>query len=482
MNEAQYTVKVNLCGGVVSPGDLFELLVIAEKVGVDAVSLGTRQQLYFSMDKAYAEDLEYLMLAANVIYELDANEYPNIVSSYVSDAIFNTGSWLKEGVYKDIFDQFTHKPRLKINLVDSTQTFIPFFSGNLNFISSDLNNHWNLYIRFPKTSQLCCYPFLIYSDDIPQVSQIIEEVIYTNKNEFYDREPVDESAFFSLLKPLLNFMQPVTEPLTLPDFFLPYYEGFNRYSDNRFWLGVYRRSELFPLDFLKDVCALCLQTRIGQLYSTPWKSLLVKNIDHGDRRRWENLLNKYRLNVRHGANELNWQVEDQCAEGLSLKKYLVREFEDADLRTYRLCFAIKTQPRTGLFGSIILRKQEDGWDILHTRDFNPNSKDFLCYKSGLSEDELQAHLVALVQLYYQSYSERELNVSDNSFSENEVTTGQKMKIVHQCIHCLSIFDEAYGEEMSGILPGTSFATLPEYSCFVCGSKKEDFVAKEWAVL
>ncbi len=480
MNEAQYTVKVNLCGGVVSPGDLFELLVIAEKVGVDAVCFGTRQQLYFNMDRAYAEDFEYLMLAANAVYELDVSEYPNIVSSYVSEAIFNSGSWLKEGVYKDIFDQFIHRPRLKINLVDNTQTFVPFFTGNLNFISSDLNNHWHLYIRFPKTSQLCCCPFLIYSDDIPQVSQIIEEVIYNNSSEFYDRERVDENSFFDLLKPLLNFTQPLNEPLTLPDFYLPYYEGFNKYSDNKYWLGVYRRNEHFPLDFLKEVCALCLQTRIGQLYTTPWKSLLVKNIDQVDRRRWENLLNKYRLNVRHAANELNWQVEDQCKEGLNLKKYLVREFEEADLRTYRLCFAIKTQPRTGLFGSIVLRKQEHGWDVLHTRDFNPNSKDFLSYKSGLAEHQLSDTLMALAQIYYQSYSINELNTGSDSFPENEVKG--EMKTVYQCIHCLSIYDDSFGEEMSGILPGTSFDTLPDYTCFVCGSSKDDFRTREWASL
>ncbi|RXF68714.1 rubredoxin [Arcticibacter tournemirensis] len=389
---------------------------------------------------------------------------------------------MKEGVYKDIFDQFTYRPRLKINLVDNTQTFVPFFTGNLNFISSDLNNHWYLYIRFPKTSQLCCCPFLIYSDDIPQVSQMIEEVIYNNRSEFYDQEQVDENSFFDLLKPLLNFTQPLNEPLTLPDFYLPYYEGFNWYTDNKYWLGVYRRNELFPLDFLKDVCALCLQTRIGQLYTTPWKSFLVKNIDQADRRRWENLLNKHRLNVRHAANELNWQVEDQCADGLGLKKYLVREFEEADLRTYRLCFAIKTQPRTGLFGSIVLRKQEHAWDILYTRDFNPNSKDFLSYKSRLSEDELREHLIDLVQFYYQSYSNSELNITGNSLPENEVKAEGIMKTVYQCIHCMSVYDEIYGEEISGILPGTSFDTISAYTCLVCGSSKDDFRAKEWTVL
>ena len=141
-------------------------------------------------------------------------------------------------------------------------------------------------------------------------------------------------------------------------------------------MGVYRRNELFPLDFLKDVCLLCLKTRIGQIYTTPWKSIIIKGIETVNRNEWGLILSKYHLNVRHAANELNWQIEDICDEGLELKKQLVREFEEADLRTYQLCFAIKTQPKTGLSGSIILKKNKEDclYDLLHTKDFNPNSK------------------------------------------------------------------------------------------------------------
>jgi NAD(P)H-nitrite reductase len=45
-------------------------------------------------------------------------------------------------------------------------------------------------------------------------------------------------------------IQPVTELLKVPDFELPYYEGFNRYGEKS-WLGIYRRDECFPVLFLK---------------------------------------------------------------------------------------------------------------------------------------------------------------------------------------------------------------------------------------
>jgi hypothetical protein len=79
-------------------------------------------------------------------------------------------------------------------------------------------------------------------------------------------------------------------------------------------------TSVFPPVFLKGcVYALPANTRRAVVHVTPWKSLLVKNIDHADRPAWGSLLNKHRLNVRHAANELNWQTEDQCPEGLALK-------------------------------------------------------------------------------------------------------------------------------------------------------------------
>src|SRR6202012_1292160 len=342
----EHLIKINLPGGFISAGDLYEILLIAENAGAMHIRFGNRQQLYFGINADCLEDLELDMFKAEINYEIDADAHPNIVSSYVADAIFNQEGWLREGVYKDILDMFDHKPRLKINLINHQQTFVPFFSGNINFIASDTNNYWYLYVRFPKTGKQFCCPSLIYSDDIPAIAKVAEDIILRNKELFYDQATIDEQLFYKMLlkKSGANF-QPVKDILKLPDFYLPYYEGFNKYN-NKYWLGIYRRTELFLLDFLKDACLLCLKTRIGQIYTTPRKSIIIKGIEQADRNQWGLILSKYRLNVRHAANELNWQIEDMCTEGLELKQRLVHEFEQADLRTYQLCFAIKTQPKT----------------------------------------------------------------------------------------------------------------------------------------
>src|SRR5476651_694346 len=275
-----YMIKINLPGGIVPAGELLDMLTKAEAAGVEDVRFGNRQQLLFAVDAEELEDLKNDLLISDFNYEIDRDEYPNIISSYVTEDIIYNANWLKEGVYKDILDLFDHKPRLKINLADSTQTFIPFFTGNLNFISSDISNFWYLYIRFPKTNNLYCWPSLIYSEDIPGISKLIEDEILSNRKLFYDQQQIDGSSLHKKINIKNGFLiQPYEHPLTLPEFHLPFYEGFNRYSNNKLWLGIYRRSELFPIDFLKDICTLCLKTRIGQLYATPWKSLVIKGID-----------------------------------------------------------------------------------------------------------------------------------------------------------------------------------------------------------
>lgn len=478
----EHIIKINLPGGYVSAGDLYEILLIAENVGAKHVRFGNRQQLYFSIQDRDLETLEMEMLRMGVAYEVDTDEYANIISSYVCDTIFSYESWLKEGVYRDIFDLFNYQPRLKINLVDQQQTFVPFFSGNLNFISSDVSNYWHFYIRFPKTNQFYRWPSLVYSDDIALLAKITEDVIFNQKEHFFDQPKVNELFFYKTVSSKIpTSLNHRSEPLNVPDFYLPYYEGFNRYGNNKYWLGVYRRNELFPLEFLKDVCNLCIKTRNGQIYTTPWKSLIVKGIEQADRIAWGVILDRYRLNVRHAANELNWQIEDLSEEGLTLKQQLVREFEEADLRTYRLSFAIKTQSKTGLLGSVVIKKQSPGiFAIQHTRDFNPNNKDFVPYKDDLSTNELALNLAELCEHYYSTSSKDTSLVKSNEDEDenNHITHHRK---VHQCKNCLSIYDERYGDALNGISAGTRFESIENYICPVCESAKSDFVIVEGCV-
>lgn len=488
-------IKINLPGGIVSAGDLLTIINAAEKMQVEEVQFGIRQQLFLKPSEKNIGALKKSLQEAGIGFEESRDQYPNIISSYVAEDVFDNASWLSEGVYNDILDRFDFNPQLKVNLVDKDQNFVPFFTGNINFISSPLNNYWYLYIRFPKTNSLYRWKALIYSFDIPAVTKLIEAAIFSNKDLFYERKGANGDVLYTMVHAKQTFItQPLTEELQLPKFALPYYEGFNKYG-NKLWLGIYRRNESFPVSFLKELCLICLKTKIGQLYTTPWKSLVVKGIQVGDRKLWDLLLGKHRINVRHASNELNWQVEDLSEEALTLKRYIIRQFDKEDVRTYGLCFAIKIGSKTGLFGSVVIRKKDkeaynrrkalDRYDILYTKDFNPNSKEVILFRKDIEKENLGVYLISLCKYFYEQ-QQQDNAVLHHIFREEEKreqAEESSKAIVHQCRHCFSIYDENFGDEWAGIEAGTTFDSLPAtYQCSICNAPKEDFIVLQKDVI
>ena len=478
MFRKNYLVKINLPGGIVAAGDLYSIVEAAERARVGEMQLGTRQQLFCKVADKYGTAFLRELDRAGLFYETEKEAYPNIVSSYVTEGIFSRNSWVSEGLYKDILDGYDFRPGIKINLVESSQSFVPFFTGHLNFISSPVNNHWHLVVRRPGTNRLHPWKAGIYSPDIPRLCQLMEGVLSSRGEDgewlqrLYDTVHV-RGGFPE---------QPQLSEWPLPEFRLPYYEGFNR-SGNNNWLGIYRREELFPLDFLKDVCLVALQTKLGQLYTTPWKSLLIKGIEEQDVALWEFVLGKYRMNVRHASNELNWQIEDLCPDGLRLKRYLVRLLDQDDVRTEGLSFTIKTKQGSGLPGSVIIRKQDgvrpdqlkglDRYSISHTADFNPFSRDVVLYRKDLEKENLFPYLVSLCKEFYRQQSDRHSLLPAHP---GEVPAARPAAAgAWQCSHCLTAYHEQYGDEGQGVAPGTPFASLgTDYECSVCGAAKTEF--------
>ena len=472
-------VAVNLPGGIVPAGDLLAVLAAAEAAGVEHVQLGHRQQLLLGVVPARRRALLQALTAANLLGEAGPETHPNIVSSYVGENVFYQAAWLREGVYKDILDLFDYRPRLKINLVDSGQTFVPFFTGHLNFIASDTSNFWHLYVRFPGTGGQYSWPHLVYSEDIAALSAAVERVLLASPAGFGDDAANAGARLHALVSPGLSLVQQaVAAPLALPVFTLPYFEGFNR-AGQQLWLGIWRRDERFSVALLQDLCRVCLHTRVGQLCTTPWKSWVIKGIAPADRGQWDAVLCRHRLNVRHAANELNWQVEDNCPAGLALKHELVRYLNEEDVRTYQLCFAIKTQLRTGLFGSVVVRQQagraQEQYEILHTRDFNPNSRDFVLFRQRVERDRLGWYLAELCHQYYgQVGAPREAAPAEAPGSAALAETRPTAPVLSRCRRCLTVYDPAYGDAAQGVAPGTCWENLPNYQCPTCEAPASDF--------
>ncbi len=488
-----YTVRINFKGGIASPGELKYILNAAQESQVDEVRFGLRQQLIFHLPHPFARTFEQKMVAQKIDFQSDVNEFPNIISSYVAEEVFQKGNWLTEGIYKDILDLFDYDAKLKINLSDNQQSFTPYFSGHLNFIASANPNFWYLYIRLPKTNKVFSFDKLIFSNEIPKLCKFLEEKITSSVSssplgEAGVRETPNsiEQLFVGL--PTFISLEKETE-LEPAQFTLPYYEGFNRYG-KKTWLGIYRRNEYFNVKFLINLCELCQETKIGEICLTPFKSLIIKGIDEKNRGKWSNLLSEFNINVRHAANELNWQVEDDSDEALQLKLRLVEAFDHQDLRTFGLCFGIKTRPRTEVYASIMVQRRRFKllniipihyvYDISYTEDFNPNGRTKKFFETSILRVNLAEQLRRSVLKYNKMIAENAIKAAGlrDDHKEQEIIQPSTRK-VHQCKHCFTIYDPAFGDLLNNIPAGVPFSKLPvSYVCSTCEADKKDFKVVE----
>ncbi len=474
-----HSITVNFKGGIISPGQLREILGIAAECLIKEVCFGSRQQLLIDVPERYFSLFTTHCKKNQIHFEETKKAHANIISSYVSAGIFTTDSWLTEGTYKDVLNMFEQPSRFKINICDSRQTFTPFFTGHLNWITSSQLHYWHLYLRMPGSNELYKWPEEIYTNYIGTLSTRIEKQLTAGT-----KTTKGEDIYKQLKTADQTDSNTNGTSIAIPKFHLPYYEGFNRHG-NSYWLGIYRRDESFPVAFLQELCDLCLETKIGQLYSTAWKSLIIKDIDPAYRQRYDYILNKYRINVRHAANELNWQLEDNNEEALRIKRLVIRHFDKEDVRTYGLSFGIQLKQRAGIFGSAIIRKcqqtgsgrlrSQERYDILHTSDFNPNSQDLVAFREGVSKEHLGTYLVSLSKYFYE---QMEMQHAPTILSNPEPIKKVEEKLWHQCPACFTVYDEALGDSEQNIAPNTAFENLPSsYCCAMCGEPIENFVRK-----
>ena len=480
-----FTIKFNFKGGLISPGDLLQILQVAKKAGISYVSFGLRQQLLIEVEADDFPDLITALKLLKIDHEVNEDVYPNIISSYPAEEVFITKTWLSEGVYKDIFDSFDYKPTLKINVSDSNQSFTPLLTGNINWVASNHQHFWYMVIRFPKTNIVYHWKELIYTNDIAAVSKKIEQVIIKFEKVFYDNKLADGDLLYDAV---MNGEHYITikpdAALQLPPFMLPYYEGFNKFHD-KYWLGIYRRDELFSIKFLQDVCTICLNTKIGQICSTPWKSVIIKGIEEKDRQLWNEILGKYQVNVRHAANELNFQVEDNCKEGLAIKSYLVKHLNKDDSRTYGICIGIKTRRKSEVFSNILVRKKSiftiagigffNLYDLLFAEDSNPNERTGTVFSRNNIKLFLPEQLRLAIVSFYNHKAKHQQGLERVMIKTETVSKKTAVKFVHQCNACLAVYDEAIGEPENGIEAGTLFEQLPNnYRCVTCEGPKHKF--------
>lgn len=469
MNDDLHRILIK--GGVTSPGELKDSIAMLEAAGLSEVYFGSRQDLLFPLqtnDVTFRENIT--KYNTDII---DDRSYQNIVSSYVSADIFEMTYWLKGSTYLYILEAFDYLPKLKINITDPKQRLVPLFNGNLNFIASEQEDYWYLYLNIPNVGISGYYPVLIYSWDIVTISRTIEELFLT---------AADLDSLFALLNKTIDTNNKNMEKkLEIPYLTFPYYEGMNRLGLDQYWLGLYWRNNRYDLRFLKDFCGFCLDHSIGKICITPWKSFIVKGIKQQHRPELERFIGQRGINVRHSQLEMNWHLPVGDNDAFELKKFLVRNFDENDISTYGLTFGISNDVgKRSHFASVIIEKNlspsivkdfkiRPTYNVLHFEAFDPNTQTYVSYAQDVDKLELPGLLMELSKKYFEQLGES--GQTSQKIIEKETVEIQ----VFKCVSCLTIYDEALGDQKNGIHAGISFEKLPEsYACPVCESSKSNF--------
>ena len=474
-----YLQRIQVKGGIISPGELQKVIAKAESIGLDALHFGSRQDIIFPNVNAQndvTDEHKNFDLSMFV-----TPEEQNIMSSYVTIDIFPSTVWLRGTTYLYILEEFRRSPKLKINIVDPKQQMVPLFYGELNFIASKHEDYWFLYTKLPGLEQEY-YPVLVYTWDIAHLSELIEDM-YKDVDSIQD-------LFEALNKTTSLNHKVIKNKLTVDFTPFPYYEGMNKMHDNQYWLGLYWRDNRYNTNFLKALCNFCVEYRVGKICLTPWKSFIVKGIHKDYKLPLEKLLGQYGINVRHSALELNWHLPVDDQQALDLKKNLVLNFDQNDISTYGLTFAITpNQNRSNYFTSIVIEVNpipevnnndfviRPTFNVVYAKNFNPNTRSYVVYAQDIDKMDLPSLLMELTKNYFKNLgTESQVLEKPGSLNLEE----EKVVLeVYQCNNCMTIYDPSVGDEAAGVELGTFFEDLPtDYCCSVCDSGLDAFSPTE----
>lgn len=462
-------------GGVISPGELKSIVNMSLEQGLTDISFGSRQDIIFPNGFKNTDTENSSKL--HIVYPNEQSGN-NIVSSYVSTDIFRNTTWLTGNKFLYVLEQFKEQPVLKLNITDPKQQLVPLFTGHVNFIASEHEDYWYLYIRLPNWERMEVYPVLIYSWDIAKIYYEIERIV--------SEESHGIDMIFNLVSEALDTNnRTIDKPLNIPFYPFPYYEGMNRLGIDQYWLGLYWRNNLYDLEFLKEMCDLCFDCKIGKISITPWKSFIVKGIPKDRKLDWEKFLGKKGINVRHSLLELNWHLPVATEWALNLKTFLVRTLDQFDISTYGLTFGISEYNRDGhYFTSIVIEKNKlpkdlesikirHTYNVLYAKHFDPNTREYIVHTQDVDKLELPSILIELSRKYFEELGN---NSTIETSSSSKTKKETKEKDVYQCQECLTIYNPEYGDIVQGIEKGTLFKDLPkDYCCPLCEAPKSSFV-------
>lgn len=112
------------------------------------------------------------------------------------------------------------------------------------------------------------------------------------------------------------------------------------------------------------------------------------------------------------------------------------------------------------------------YDLYFKENFNPNSRVQIPFEKGLFKIHLPGQLDRLCRRFNNRRLLENQTILKIENEQNDIQ--EEIKTVHQCLHCFTIYDQAYGDLLRNITAGTQFSELPEnYTCPTCDAGKNE---------
>ena len=456
-------LRISTPGGVVSPDELQRLAALSRQWALGKIEVGFRQDLLLPCTDAQIPALRQQLGREGFQVEDATPTHPNIVSSVVAQNIFPQLSWLRSGDYLDILDAFDFRPHFKVNLIDPIQELIRPLTGELNFIASSTSSFWYLVVNLPDLGGTHVWPKLLDGEQIALWVKHMEDYWFERLAFFKDiphSTPTFDELYEAVTAKFAGRTRPIQKELKLTSKPYPHHEGIYRYED-RYWFGLYQRDNEFDASFLEALCQLCIDTKIGRLYPTPFKTFIIRDIPKETIYQWEKLLGMWGIHSHYSSLELNWQLNDADAAALRLKTELVDAFERTRIRTSSLSFSIGQRGAETTSTIVIepLSADYERFRIVHSPDFYIGNTEWATFAGDVARKNLSEVLRRLTLKYYEQLSTgKKLSITRKT-SGIKPTAAQKAM---QCKHCLTVAD------VDTPLPAS-------YVCSVCDAPAKDFV-------
>jgi|GEM_PF-328167 len=448
--------RVFVPGGLCAPNDLAVLTAAAAPLGVTSLRIGERQDWTLEVDDRKDRSLALALNESGLRWvraEIDAH---NVVTSAPAIGLASSTSWLTADTFREALNAFAVSPRLRISITDPRQGLVPSWASDVNFTAAENPDTWRLALRIPGRSELLLWPVLFSTDELARAAFLLEDELVAYETREPDVLIEALAKRFPAHRPLDKHASEKFEPR------LPLHEGMIRLSSQAFCLGLWRRSEDFPLSLLDAVSRLCRSTGLGFLGLTPWKTLLIPGIQEPDRRRWEDLLVQERWNTRHASQELGWLVgEDKSL--VRVKNSVTRRLVRRDVRTYGKTISLGRESRET---TLCLERGRNGplWSIWQSDEAGAEGRSHRRVRSLVPTCFLARALEKIILAPPQIAGKHE-----------EVLIPATAEVLPQCPDCGTIYDAAWGDPVGGIAAGTAWSALPEsWQCPVCETPRSRF--------